>query len=132
MEIKVRANRHVMGLRRGEVGWVEDNKKARSLIRVGYLSLIQDYELPEIISAGFNDEPLPEIPEEAYGPDSVKLVDYQPEYFREFDDEADAYFLEMAQSRLDDDGNRIPFDEALEMFGITREELEAYTDPDES
>jgi hypothetical protein len=114
MEIKVKANRHV-----------------------GYLSLVQDYELPEIISAGFNDddfvdEPLPEIPEEAYGPESVKLVDHQPEYFREFDDEADAYFLEMAQSRLDDDGNRIPFDEALEMFGITREELEAYTDPDES
>ena len=62
MKIKVKANRHVVGLRRGETGWVEDSRKVQSLIRVGYLVRIQDLELP-LMSADFDDEPLPEVPE---------------------------------------------------------------------
>lgn len=130
MKIKVKANRHVVGLRRGETGWVEDSRKVQSLIRVGYLVRVQEFELP-LMSASFDDQPLPEVPEWAYGPESIELVDYDPHYFRD-DDEDDAYLLALAESRLDDDGNRVPFDEVLDEFGITREELEAYTDPDES
>jgi hypothetical protein len=128
MKIKVKANRHVVGLKRGETGWVEDSRKVQSLIRVGYLVRIQEIELP-LMSADFDDEPhalWSEVKEEReYGPESTKLVDYEPEYFR---DDAD---LALAESRLaDDGGNRISLDDVLDRFGVTREEL-AQLDPDE-
>ena len=146
MKIKVKANRHVVGLKRGQTGWVEDSRKVQSLIRVGYLVRVQDLELPEMISAGFSDEPLPEIPEKNYGPDSTELVDYEPALFRQpvsddfgktynvvpFDEEDEAD-LALAHARLEDDsGVRVSLDDVLDEFGMTREELEAYTDPDES
>jgi hypothetical protein len=131
MKIKVRANRHVVGLKRGQTGWVEDSRKVQSLIRVGYLVRIQEIELP-LMSADFDDEPhalWSEVKEEReYGPSATKLVDYEPEYFRDYEDDAD---LALAESRLaDDGGNRISLDDVLDRFGVTREEL-AQLDPDE-
>lgn len=120
MQIKVKANRHVMGLRRGQTGWVEDSKKVQSLIRVGYLVRIQEIELP-LISADFDDEP--QVSEDFFA--EPVSDDFGLTYNVDPDVLEDAFDLAVAEARMETDGGRrIPFDDVLDELGVTREDLD--------
>lgn len=77
MQVRVRARRNVLGLRTGEIAWVDATPAVETLVRVGFLKWLDeptDYALPEMYSASFDDEPLPPLPDIAYlSWDSVDL-----------------------------------------------------------